>query len=82
MIASFFLRSGQYKFNVLWTANGSNEHFSMLKNGVQCGLAYISTSGDSNSNSWFLDVQRGDYVQCKGSWGTDPTYHGFYIERS
>ena len=76
-----FLRSGEYRFHVLWTAKGGNEHFTLLKNGVHCGLAYIGTSGDANSDSWFLHLQRGDYVQCKGAWGTDRTYNGFFIER-
>ena len=54
----------------------------MLKNGVACGLAYIGTNGDANFNSWVLNLNRGDYVQCKGSWGTDRSYAGFYIERN
>jgi hypothetical protein len=76
-----FLRSGHYKFNVLWTANGP-EHLGILKNGVNTGLAYTLQTGDANSESWLLYLKKGDYVQMKGSWGTDMTYHGLYIERS
>jgi hypothetical protein len=77
-----FLRSGEYKFFCLWNTNGQDEHFTIMKNGVNCGLAYVENSGDSQTDSWCLHLQRGDYVQVKGSWGSDPTYTGFYIERS
>ena len=77
-----FLRSGHYKFNVLWTVNTGGEHLAVLKNGVQTATSYIAQTGDANSDSWLLYLNRGDYIQMKGSWGTDMTYHGFYIERS
>ena len=75
-----FLRSGQYRFTVLWTARGGAEHFTLVKNGVHCALAY-SVSADTNSDVWFLHLERGDYIQCKGSWSSDRTYGSFYIER-
>ena len=76
-----FLKSGYYKFNVLWTANGGGEHWTLLKNTVACGLAYAIDDGGATSDSWTLEVKRGDEIQCKGTWGSDMSYHGFFIER-
>jgi len=77
-----FLRSGDYKFHCMWNSNGQDESFTILKNGVHCGIAYMENSGDTQTDNWFLNLQRGDYVQVKGAWGGDYTYTGFWIERS
>ena len=76
------LRAGRYKISVQWGVHGSSEHFTVTKNGVNSHYAYHNTNTDGAIFQTVYQLQRGDYLQCKGSWLADQSYESFFIEKA
>ena len=55
---------------------------TVTKNGVNSHYAYHNTNTDGAIFQTVYQLQRGDYLQCKGSWLADQSYESFFIEKA
>ena len=78
------LVTGEYRIRIKSYQNVAAGTMAPLEiNGVQMGYNHLqpSTTGSTWENTYNLLLKRGDTVQVKGRWHSDPRFSNFTIER-